>query len=58
MPMRIGMPMKNTMVAPCSVNSWLKTSGETTLAPGQNSCQRMTSASQPATIRKNRAVPK
>jgi hypothetical protein len=58
MPIRIGIPMKNTMVAPCIVNSWLNTSGETTLPPGQNSFQRMTSASQPATTRKNRTVTK
>ncbi len=58
MPIRMGMPMKNTMVAPCNVNSWLNTSGETTRLLGENSCQRMTRASQPATTRKNRAVTK
>ena len=28
MPIRIGMPTKNTIVVPCIVKSWLNTSGE------------------------------
>ena len=40
MPIRIGMPMKNTIVVPCMVNIWLKTSGPRKSLRGQNNCQR------------------
>src|SRR2546425_4782596 len=46
------MPTMNTMVVPCTVNSRLKTWGETTVLPAAASCHRITLASRPA-IRKN-----
>ena len=48
MPMRIGIPMKKTMVVPCIVSSPLKVSGPINVLPaGQNSCKRINTASQP-----------
>ena len=41
MPMRIGMPMKKTIVVPCIVNSPLKVSGPMNVLRGQNSCKRI-----------------
>jgi hypothetical protein len=44
MPMRIGMPMKKTIVVPCMVNIWLKKSGGRKSRRGVHSCQRIRSA--------------
>src|SRR2546427_5188853 len=46
------MPTRNTMVVPCTVNSRLKTCGETIVLPAAASCQRITAASRPA-IKRN-----
>ena len=50
------MPMKNTIVVPCIVNSWLKASGPRKSLRGQNSCKRSSMASQPAMTRKTTAM--
>ena len=56
MPMRIGIPTKNTIVVPWIVNIWLNTSGPTMLLRGWKSCQRIKSASPPAITRKTTAI--
>ena len=44
------MPVFGTMIRPCSVVSWLKSSGRTTCRPGWNNSARMVSAMMPPTI--------
>src|SRR2546422_2245999 len=46
------MPTRKTIVVPCTVNSRLKTCGDTRVLPAPASCARITAASRPA-IRKN-----
>jgi hypothetical protein len=56
MPIRIGIPMKNTIVVPCIVNNWLNTSGARKSLRGEISCHRIRTASTPPTIRKTRLI--
>ena len=46
-PTKAGMIAPNTMMRPCMVVSWLKTSGWNSCSPGWNSSARMDSASTP-----------
>ena len=46
------MPMRNTIVVPCIVNSWLYAAAESNVPSGRASCRRISSASMPP-ARKN-----
>ena len=50
------MTTRKIIVVPCIVNSWLKTSGDTTCPFGPLSCQRMISASKPPIANQASAV--
>ena len=50
------MTNKNTMVVACMVNIWLYKSAFNTLPFGAASCKRMSTASSPPTMKKNKAV--
>ena len=56
MPIRIGMPMKKTIVVPCIVNIWLNVSGPRKSLRGRTNCQRRSRASTPPTTRKTTAM--
>ncbi len=49
-PTNAGMNAPNTMIKPCIVVSWLKSSGCTNCRPGWNSSARMISAIRPPTM--------
>ena len=49
-PTKAGMIAPNTMISPCMVVNWLKSSGLTNCRPGWNSSVRITSASTPPTM--------
>src|SRR5262245_46566170 len=50
----MGMPTRNTIVVPCTVNRRLNTCGETTVFSATASCHRIMPASRPAIRKKTR----
>ena len=50
-PKSIGVEKKKIIAVPCTVKSWLYSSGESSVSPGRASWVRMTSASMPARLK-------